>query len=112
MKRRASILCLVLLMSVGLFGDFAAGQNQRPPRLVIDNHCSATAYVEVWAFNGSFWQWNRFAAVNPNSWLPVFNVRQGQRFRAQLPDNRDRTYDVVFAYDANYGGYQSVWVIQ
>lgn len=80
--------------------------------MVIDNRFPATAYVDVWVFNGSYWQWNRFATVNRNSWLPVLNVQQGQRFRALLPDNRERAHDVVFTYDPNYGGYQSVWVIQ
>src|SRR5207302_3543761 len=112
MYRRTSLLCLILLFGAWLSGDCAFGQGQNAPRLVIDNRFPATAYVEVWVFNGNYWQWAPFVSVDRNSWRPVLNIQQGQRFRALLPDNRERLHYVTFNYDPNYGGYQSVWVIQ
>lgn len=111
MKRRMSLFCVFVLLAL-MSTNLAGSQSQRPPRLVIDNRYPATASVEVWSFNGSYWQWTRFTSVGRNSWLPVMNVQQGQRFRALLPDNRERTHDVTFSYDRNYGGGQSIWVIQ
>lgn len=82
----------------------AVAQKQQPSRLVVNNKTEAT--VELFAFVKEAWQSR--GRISPGSSLPVYNVANGQRFRA-VWGPRSSELVIKLAYDRAYGGWQQVW---
>lgn len=100
-RRLAFVLaCLLLIVGATTFAQ------QQPSRLLVTNKTSTT--VEVFAAVRDTWQSR--GRISPGSSLPVYNVANGQRFRAVWGSN-SRTHVVALKYDRGYGGWQDVLVL-
>jgi hypothetical protein len=59
-------------------------QERKGSRLVVDNRTKQPAMVEIWHFDGKTWAWRQVATVSTGQWVPVYNVKDGERLRATL----------------------------
>jgi len=80
-----------------------AFSQQRPSRLVVANNGRATA--EVFTVVNQTWQSR--GRVSPGASLPVYNVVNGQRFRA-VSGSQTTDHTVQLTFDRAYGGWQDV----
>ena len=93
----AALLCLLTLTSPSL------AQQQRS-RLVVTNKTGAT--VELFLLVRDAWQSR--GRISPGSSLPVYDVANGQCFRA-VWGSQAKELIVKLVYDRAYGGWQQVW---
>ncbi len=111
--RRTIITLILALTAVVWLGAAGAGGGGQPPRLVVDNRTDSVAHVQVWAYNGAYWNWQDLMSLNPRSWRPVYDVHEGKRFRAFVRQSQPpQEHSVRLQYDTNYGGYQDLWWIR
>ena len=97
-----AVLLLMALLTVA-----TAHAQQRPSRLLVDNKTGTT--VELFAAVKD--QWESRGRISAGSSMPVYNVTNGQRFRAVWgPRSQDHT--VKLTYDKTYGGWQDVMVVR
>jgi len=82
------------------------------PRLVVDNRTTQNATVQVWRYTGDRWDWATVANVAPRTWVPVFDVRDNDRFRAIVPGREPLPHTVHLYADKSYGGPQDIWLLQ
>ena len=83
-----------------------------PPRLVVDNRTALKAVVQVWRYTGDRWDWITVANVAPKTWVPVFDVKANDRFRAVQSKRPPLNHTVRLYPDRNYGGSQDIWLLQ
>jgi hypothetical protein len=102
--RAAGLLIVVLLFALG---PTPPADAQQVPRLVADNRTDYYADIYVW--NGS--GWNYVTRLNPRHWTQFPNAANGSAWRAVF-GQQVRDHVVNYAWDAGYGGWQSVWWIQ
>ena len=95
--RLAILLCLLSLTSP-LFAQ------QQRSRLVVTNKTGAT--VELFLLVRDAWQSR--GRISPGSSLPVYDVANGQCFRA-VWGSQAKELIVKLVYDRTYGGWQQVW---
>jgi hypothetical protein len=86
-------------------------QRMPPPRLVVDNRTPVAADVYAWKFNGREWNWHYVMRLPGRTWAPVYNVYDGDRFRAAHGDHY-HNHEVELDFDPEYGGGQDVWWIR
>jgi len=107
MRKKLAQWSLVWLFLFALCGS-ALGQQ---PRLVADNRTGEQATIEVWRYNGNVWIWTKVATVAPGRWVPVYDVRNDDKFRATT--KKGTKYHTVSLYsDVKYGGSQDIWLIR
>ena len=82
----------------------AALAQQQPSRLLVTNKTGTT--VELFAFVQDNWQSR--GRISAGSSLPVYNVANGQRFRA-VWGSKAKELVIKLAYDRTYGGWQQEW---
>lgn len=101
-------ICARLVLLCVLFGAAAVqSAQQKPSRLVVFNETASTVEVFVAVKN----TWQSRGRVSPKASLPVFNVTNGQRFRA-VWGSRSREHTVKLAFDREYGGWQDRMIVK
>ena len=95
------VAALLAAMAVGR-GDVAA--QQQPTRLLVNNNTGTV--VELFAVTRQGAQSR--GRVNPGSSLPVYNVSNGDRFRAVWKGAPPKEWEVRLTFDRSYGGWQAV----
>ena len=110
MQKRVYVCSWFLFLLLTAPSEHSALQNQ-PNRLVVDNRTPWVCDLYAWRWNGQAWNWTFVMNINPRSWAPLFNVQNGENFRAVLP-NFQRDHTVRLVYDRSYGGWQDVWWVQ
>jgi hypothetical protein len=85
---------------------------QRQARLVVDNRSRSNATIQVWRYTGYHWDWLTVATVPPGKWVPVSDVKSGERFRAIGVRHTPLSRTVGLHTDPGYGGPQDVWILQ
>lgn len=98
--RSAMTLIVILLIHA------SAMAQQRPSRLHVTNNTGAS--VELFAAIRDTWQSR--GRISPGASMPVYNVTNGQRFRA-VWGSKSRVHTVTLTYDRNYGGWQDLLVL-
>jgi hypothetical protein len=94
-----ALICLLALPPLA-----ALAQKQQPSRLLVNNRTEAT--VELFVFVKEAWQSR--GRISPGSSMPVYNVANGQRFRA-VWGSRSSELVIKLTYDRTYGGWQQEW---
>lgn len=95
---------LSCLLAVSSLPSFEAVAQQQPTRLLVTNKTGTT--VELYAFVKDDWQSR--GRISSGSSLPVYNVANGQRFRAVWGANAKELV-IKLVYDRTYGGWQQLW---
>ena len=93
----------VALLGVLTLGSTLVGQ-QRPSRLLVTNKTGTT--VELFVLVRDAWQSR--GRISPDATMPVYNVANGQCFRA-VWGSRAKEVVVKLVYDRAYGGFQQEW---
>lgn len=101
-----SALRLLLTVVCLLTPAFTTLAQQQPSRLLVTNKTGTT--VEVFALVKNDWQSR--GRVSAGASMPVYNVANGQRFRATWGSKSEELV-VKLAYDRGYGGWQQEWVL-
>jgi hypothetical protein len=100
-----SVLRILVTMTCLLPWLWAAAlAQQQPSRLLVTNKTGTT--VELFAFVQDNWQSR--GRISAGSSMPVYNVANGQRFRA-VWGSRAKELVIKLAYDRTYGGWQQEW---
>jgi hypothetical protein len=94
-----ALICLLALPPLA-----ALAQKQQPSRLVVNNQTKAT--VELFVFVKDAWQSR--GRISHGSSMPIYNVANGQRFRA-VWGSQSSELVIKLTYDRAYGGWQQVW---
>jgi hypothetical protein len=94
-----ALACLLALHSLAVLA-----QKQQPSRLLVNNKTKATVELSVFVKDA----WQSRGRISPGSSMPVYNVANGQRFRA-VWGSQSRELVVKLNYDRAYGGWQQVW---
>lgn len=94
---RRTVLALPVLLCIG--GPAAAQQKQT--RLLVTNKTGTT--VELFVAVRETWQSR--GRISPGASMPVYNVTNGQRFRA-VWGSSSKPHTVALRYDRAYGGWQ------
>ena len=98
--RPALVLIWLLVTSAGALAQ------QKPSRLLVTNNTGTS--VELFAAVRDTWQSR--GRISPRSSMPVYNVTNGQRFRA-VWGSKSKLHTVKLIYDRNYGGWQELLVL-
>jgi hypothetical protein len=98
------VLRILLTVTCLLVPSLAAVAQQQPSRLLVTNKTGAT--VELYAFVKDDWQSR--GRISSGSSMPVYNVANGQRFRATWGSTSEELV-VKLTYDRTYGGWQQQW---
>jgi hypothetical protein len=98
------LLHILLTMTCLLAPALAAVAQQQPSRLVVANKTGAT--VELFALVKDDWQSR--GRISSGSSMPVYNVANGQRFRATWGSKSEELV-IKLTYDRAYGGWQQEW---
>jgi hypothetical protein len=96
------LIVLALLLTASL-----ACSQQPPSRLVVSNNSGAT--VELFTAVNQAWQSR--GRISPKASLPVYNVVNGQRFRA-VWGSQSREHTVQLTYDRSYNGWQDTFALR
>src|SRR5262249_52780860 len=105
-----AFLMMVVLSGLVLPTD---AQPASRARLVVDNRSGSEAQVQVWRYNGRSWEWSVISPVAQGHWVPIYDVRNGDQYRAILAGSKGTRYHTVsLQYDGRYRGMQSVWWVQ
>jgi hypothetical protein len=100
------IICALLIAVVVLAATPGAVQ-QKPSRLVVVNQTDAT--VELLTFVDKAWQSQ--GRINPGASTSVYNVTNGQEFRARW-GSQSRPHIVKLGFDRDYGGWQDIFHVK
>lgn len=104
MTRYSAVFRILALLATPLLD----AQRSQAARLIVDNRTQEPARIEVWRYNGKYWEWSYVADALPRRWIPIYPVNDGDRYRATLRKGI-QYHTVQLVYDRNYGGMQSVW---
>ncbi len=96
-----------LIVLALLLAATVASPQQPPSRLVVSNNTGAT--VELFTAVNQSWQSR--GRISPKASLPVYNVVNGQRFRA-VWGSQSRDHTVQLQYDRSYNGWQDTFVLR
>lgn len=99
--RRRTVLALPFLLLAG-----TAPAQQRQSRLLVTNKTKTP--VEVFMAVRDTWQSR--GRVSPGTSLPVYNVTNGQRFRA-VWGSASKEHTVALRFDRPYGGWQDTLAV-
>ena len=103
---RPRIIC-ALFMAFALVSEASGAVQQQPSRLVASNQTKAT--VELFTLVDKTWQSR--GRINPGASANVYNVTNGQLFRARWgAESRDHTVKLVF--DRAYNGWQDAFTVK
>ena len=102
---RVLVICLI----AGLCHSALA---HHQARLVVDNRTRSRATIQVWRYTGNRWDRLTVATVPGGKWVPVTDVRNGERFRAMGVASTPPSRVVNLRTDPHYGGPQDVWILQ
>jgi hypothetical protein len=105
MVKRRIIHVLLTAFVVALAAHVVA--QQQPSRLVVTNNTKAT--VELFTLVDKTWQSR--GRINPGASSTVYNVTNGQIFRARW-GSEARDHTVKLAFDRGYGGWQDLFTVQ
>jgi hypothetical protein len=97
----------VAVLLIAVFCQIAAAQ--KAARLVVDNRTKQAATIQVWRYTGYHWDWLTVATVPAGRWVPVTDIKNGERFRVK---DTAKARVVNLRNDPGYGGPQDVWVLQ
>jgi hypothetical protein len=100
-------LVILLLLATG-----TAAAVDQPPRLIVDNRTASAATVQAWRYTGDRWDWLTVSTVAPRTWVPVFNVKANDRFRALMGGGATMTHTVSLYADKAYNGPQDIWLLR
>ena len=101
LSRRAFI---ALPIPLGLAAAAAAQQKQS--RLLVTNKTKTSVEVFVALRN----TWQSRGRISPGASLPVYNVTNGQRFRA-VWGSASKLHTVKLRFDRTYGGWQDTLAV-
>jgi hypothetical protein len=90
-----------------LFTATLAFSQQPPSRLLVTNSTGTT--VELSTMVNQSWQSR--GRISPGAALPVYNVVNGQRFRA-IWGSQSREHTVQLTYDRTYKGWQDAFEVR
>ncbi len=109
--RRALTLLLIVLIAGMSFAALAF--DGRAPRLIVDNRMASLAAIDVWRYNGTYWEWMLVVYVQSGQYVPISPVNPGERFRARFQRQSDgpQQHIVTLYYDSSYGGLQDIWLL-
>ena len=102
---RPVLMLTLLLVMAG--SPRAQQQQQQPSRLLVTNNTGTS--VELFAAVKDTWQSR--GRISPGSSMPVYNVTNGQRFRA-VWGSKSKEHTVKLTYDRKYGGWQELLVLE
>lgn len=97
-------LTVVLIWLLALPPLAVVARQQQPSRLVVNNRTDTTIELSVFVKDA----WQSRGRISPSSSMPVYNVANGQRFRA-VWGSRSSELVIKLTYDRAYGGWQQVW---
>jgi hypothetical protein len=97
------VLVLICLLAIAT----GAHAQQQPSRLLVTNNTGTT--VELFAAVKDTWQSR--GRISPGSSMSVYNVTNGQRFRA-VWGSKSTEHTIKLTYDRTYGGWQDVLILQ
>jgi hypothetical protein len=102
-RRVVEVLFLVLV----LLQTAPVAAQQQPSRLVVANQTGVT--VELFTLVDKTWQ--NQGRINPGASTNVYNVTNGQQFRARWGSNA-KDHSVKLVFDRGYGGWQDRFAVQ
>lgn len=94
---RRTVLALPVLLCIAR----PAAAQQKQTRLLVTNKTGTT--VELFVAVRETWQSR--GRISPGASMPVYNVTNGQRFRA-VWGSSSKPHTVALRYDRAYGGWQ------
>jgi hypothetical protein len=103
--RRLGVVTVSLAL-VFVFGARASPEGyceREQTRLVVDNRSTQFANVDIWRHDGKQWAWRHVLGVGSGQWAPIYDVNQGERFRATLGNG------VELYHTVNLQSGQDVW---
>lgn len=98
--RALSAFVCVLVLTAGALAQ------QQPSRLLVINKTGTS--VELFAAVKGTWQSR--GRISAGASMPVYNVTNGQRFRA-VWGSKSKEHTVALAYDKTYGGWQQQLIL-
>jgi hypothetical protein len=101
------LTCIGLALLWLLLTAPGAPAQQKPSRLLVANQTASAVEVFVAVKD----KWQSRGRVSPKSSLPVYNVTNGQRFRA-VWGSRSAEHTVKLTYDRAYGGWQDTMIVK
>jgi hypothetical protein len=99
-SRIIQVLCVALVLVTAAH----VTAQQQPSRLVVNNQTRET--VELFTLVEK--QWQSRGRINPGASSAVYNVTNGQQFRARWGSG-SKDHFVKLGFDRGYGGWQDVF---
>jgi hypothetical protein len=97
------VVCCVAIIAEG------RAEGEKGARLVVDNRTSQPATVLIWRYDGGHWDWRSVTSIGSGHWVPIYDVRQGERLRARLANGRELDHTVKLLHDSKTKTLQDVW---
>lgn len=108
--RTTSRLWLVMLVVcfVAILAE-AHAQGPKGARLVVDNRTPQPATVFIWRFDRGHWDWQSVTSIGSGHWVPIHEVRDGERLLARLASGKELNHTVKLLHDRSTNMLQDVW---
>jgi len=101
-------LAMLLVCAVAIVAE-AHAQAPKGARLVVDNRTSQPATVFIWRYQGGHWDWQSVTSIGSGHWIPVYDIREGERLLARLANGKELTHTVKLFQDSRTNTLQDVW---
>ena len=112
MRARTACLLWLAMLVVGvvtIVAEAHAAQAPKGARLVVDNRTSQPATVFIWRYDRGHWDWQSVTSIGSGHWIPVYDVREGERLLARLANGKELSHTVKLLPDARTNTLQDVW---
>jgi hypothetical protein len=97
------VVCFVAILAE------AHAQAPKGARLVVDNRTSQPATVFIWRYDRGHWDWQSVTSIGSGHWVPVYDVREGERLLARLANGKELDHTVKLLHDSRTNTLQDVW---
>jgi hypothetical protein len=101
-------LTLLVICFVASVADGRA-EGGKAARLVVDNRTSQSATVFIWRYDRGHWDWQSVTSIGSGHWVPIYDVREGERLRARLGNGKELDHTVKLRHDSKTNTLQDVW---
>jgi hypothetical protein len=104
-------LAIFVLVSVVTLAE-ARPQGPAGTRLVVDNRTPQAATVFIWRYDNGHWDWRPVTSIGSGHWVPIYEVRDGERLLARLAGGKELHHTVKLLHDSQTNTLQDVWWLQ
>jgi len=101
-------LAMLVVCVVAIVAE-AHAQAPKGSRLVVDNRTSQPATVFIWRYDRGHWDWHAMTSIGSGHWIPVYEVRDGERLLARLANGKELSHTVKLLHDSRTNTLQDVW---